>query len=255
MPVLIQLDKPNVWKSICAEFEAKNNPVEVTKQKIREDEIIGFDPLKHSTVFFGHSYTKVNPDDPRFFNNFDPTKSHPACLGFSIKKYTPSIELPQTSRSLPDKTKCSERVYIESYVFPTLLTAMELMLNAAKQSKCFERKRTAFNACDFLTEYLYKNNPFKSKETKEARNKVKFWDIPFVKEFNDLNPRPPLPKSLIWTESEGALIIQSYYRGYLVRRDPEVQELRQWQREYREENRNIVDRVEQFWQQSNPEEH
>jgi hypothetical protein len=50
------------------EFEAKNNPVEVTKQKIKEDEIIGFDPLKHSTVFFGHSYTKVNPDDPRFFN-------------------------------------------------------------------------------------------------------------------------------------------------------------------------------------------
>ena len=50
------------------EFEAKNNPVEVTKQKNKEDEIVSFDPLKHSTVFFGHSYTKVIPDDPRFFD-------------------------------------------------------------------------------------------------------------------------------------------------------------------------------------------
>ena len=60
---------------------------------------------------------------------------------------------------------------------------------------------------------------------------------------------------MIWTEAEATLIIQSHYRGYLIRRDSEVQELRQWQREYREENRNIVDRVEQFWQQSNPEDH
>ena len=59
-----------------------------------------------------------------------------------------------------------------------------------------------------------------------------------------------MPKSLIWTEEEASIKIQAFYRGYLVRRDPEVQELRHWQREYREENRNIGERVEQFWQQS-----
>lgn len=62
-----------------------------------------------------------------------------------------------------------------------------------------------------------------------------------------LSPRPLLPKSLIWTEEEATLKIQAFYRGYLVRRDPEVQELRQWQKELREENKNIVERVEEFW--------
>ncbi len=56
-----------------------------------------------------------------------------------------------------------------------------------------------------------------------------------------------MPKSLIWSEEEAAVKMQAFLRGYLVRRDPEVQELRKWQRELREENQNIVQRVEKFW--------
>lgn len=52
---------------------------------------------------------------------------------------------------------------------------------------------------------------------------------------------------MIWTEEEACLKIQAYYRGHLVRRDPEVQELRKWQRDLREENQNIGQRVEKFW--------
>ncbi len=56
-----------------------------------------------------------------------------------------------------------------------------------------------------------------------------------------------MPKSLIWSEEEACLKIQAYYRGHLIRRDPEVQELRKWQRELREENQNISQRVDKFW--------
>ena len=61
------------------------------------------------------------------------------------------------------------------------------------------------------------------------------------------SPRPPLPLSLIWTEEEAALVIQSHWRGFLVRRQPEIQELRVWQKDWRQENENIRNKVEEFW--------
>ena len=38
-----------------------------------------------------------------------------------------------------------------------------------------------------------------------------------------------------------------------VRKEPDVQELRVWQREWREENRGIQDRVSEFWDKKMPE--
>jgi hypothetical protein len=73
-----------------------------------------------------------------------------------LQDYRAENESPIITRPLLNKNKCSRREYLEEFVFPLLMPALEQFLIAAKKNKCFERKRTAFNACDFLTEYLYK---------------------------------------------------------------------------------------------------
>nr|KAF6440810.1 IQ motif containing K [Rousettus aegyptiacus] len=118
---------------------------------------------------------------------------------------------------------------------------MASLLHQAKKEKCFERKRTKFIACDFLTEWLYNQNP-----KRKGEPFTEFFSIPFVEQWLKQHPRPPIPLSLLLTEEEAALYIQAFWRGYLVRCDPEVQELRRWQKKLRED-KHIRERVKVFW--------
>ncbi|XP_070617270.1 IQ domain-containing protein K isoform X2 [Erythrolamprus reginae] len=142
---------------------------------------------------------------------------------------------------LPDLKTCTPREFLECYIFPVLLPGMVELLHEAKKQRCFERKQTRFIALDFLTEWLYNHNA-----KREGEPFVEFFEIPFVKEWLKDHPRPPIPLSLLLTEEEAGHIIQTFWKGYRVRCDPEVQELRQWQKHLRE-TKNIHKRVREFW--------
>ncbi|NXT27911.1 IQCK protein, partial [Syrrhaptes paradoxus] len=111
----------------------------------------------------------------------------------------------------PDPKTCSPRDYLEYYIFPVLLPGMAELLHQAKKEKCFERKRTKFIACDFLTEWLYNKNPKRKDESF-----TEFFSIPFVNEWLKDHPRPPIPLSLVLSEEEASIVIQSFWRGYRV---------------------------------------
>jgi len=234
-----------LWEEICEEFAAQHHDYELSEfddnASVATD-VTQYSARRHTPVVYGQLVHQT-PVDADVSEDFDPAIGHPAAVGLTmITKPKPS---PSPQPEPPDQKTCTPREYLESYIFPTLCAALEAMLKQAKLEKCFERKQTRFNGCDFLTEYLYKNNPYK--KAGEC-NAATLWEIPFVKEWNAKHPRKPLPLSLQWTEEEAAVIIQAYYRGHLVRCQPEVSELRKWQKDWREENRNVRREVEQFWE-------
>ncbi|XP_046355021.2 IQ domain-containing protein K-like [Haliotis rufescens] len=246
MSVITRVPEPNIWHEICKEIAGQRPPFREEDTSSVLTDYKDYDPALHHPVFFGKMHERIESDaDP--FAEIDVAKSHPSCVGYSFTQKPPKSPSPPPPPP-PNKDTCTAREYLEHYVLPVLLPALEAMLRQAKTEKCFERKRTKFNALDFITEYLYRRNPQYT-----DRGETDLWSIPFVQEWLKEHPRPPLPLSLIWTEEEAALIIQSYWRGYLVRRVPEIQELRQWQKEWQEENRGIQTRVSDFWDKQMPD--
>ncbi|XP_071461938.1 IQ domain-containing protein K isoform X1 [Marmota flaviventris] len=207
-----ELSGKNLWEQICEEYQAELPPFPKGYEVKQEPEI---------------------------------TVSH----GFNTEHYFPPLPFTRVSHipcplkisETVDPKTCSPRKYLETYIFPILLPGMTSLLHQAKKEKCLERKRTKFIACDFLTEWLYNQNP---KRTGEPF--TEFFSIPFVDEWLKDHPRPPIPLSLLLTDVDAAIAIQSFWRAYLVRCDPEIQELRTWQKKLRED-KNIRHRVRIFW--------
>jgi hypothetical protein len=243
MSLITNAPEGNIWNSICKGFKLQRPPFCDDDASSVATLVEDFDPSKHTPVFCGYKMHKRIHIDPPAVQDFEPAISHPACVGYAFvekpEKPPPPVFM------IPDKNKCTDAEYLQYYIFPTLLPALEEMLRQAKLEKCLERKRTKFNSIDFVTEYLYRFNPNKC-----GREDTTLCDIPFVKAWWNVHPRPPLPKSLLWSEAEASLIVQSFWRGYQVRMEEDVQELRQWQREWRDEN--VKEAIEQFWENSIP---
>ena len=110
------------------------------------------------------------------------------------------------------------------------------MIDKARQEKAFIRKYTRFDPIDFLVEELY-NYQLQKKQNNETGSsfseRVPLNNIPFVQKSLKENPRKEKRLCMRIGDEEAAVIIQKFYRGYKVRKENEVQELRKWQADYR----------------------
>ncbi|XP_072798799.1 IQ domain-containing protein K isoform X3 [Vicugna pacos] len=214
-----ELPGKNPWEQICEEYEAEL-PAFPEGYKVKQEAVTTVAPLEEM-AFHGFNAEHI----------------------YSVPRLAKVSEVPCSQPKLEtiNPKTCSPKEYLEMFIFPVLLPGIAKLLQQAKKEKCFERKRTRFIACDFLTEWLYNQNPKKIGEPF-----TEFFSIPFVEEWLKDHPRPAIPLSLLLTEEAAALYIQSFWRAYLVRCDPEIQGLRQWQKKLRED-KYIRQRVNAFW--------
>jgi len=226
MALLTRVPEKNLWLSICL---GEEKPVEDDPQ------LINFQSSAMSPVFFGYKFKRSNAFDIDPLGDFDPAIAHPATVGYALVREPPKVPSKTTEvhvKAPPHRRLCTAQEYVEHYVFPVLLPALEALLRQAQRESAIFRKRTKFNALDFLTHYLYTHNP-----RQPGRDGIEtMGDIPFVAEWWKDHPRAPLPLSLLWTDEQAALKIQAFYRGYRARCHPEIQELRNWQKDWRLEN-------------------
>uniref|UniRef100_A0A3Q2ZKZ1 IQ motif containing K n=1 Tax=Hippocampus comes TaxID=109280 RepID=A0A3Q2ZKZ1_HIPCM len=117
--------------------------------------------------------------------------------------------------------------YMEEKLFPVLVPALEAVLKEAERQGCLQ-------VCSLhLTIGFFANVEFHNPR-RQGQPPRQFNNIPFVRAWLSMH------------DEQAALIIQSFWRGYKVRAQPHVQELRQWQMNLRV-TRDIPKAVSEFW--------
>uniref|UniRef100_A0A5K3EQE4 IQ domain-containing protein K n=1 Tax=Mesocestoides corti TaxID=53468 RepID=A0A5K3EQE4_MESCO len=123
--------------------------------------------------------------------------------------------------------------YFKSRILPTLQPILHGLVEQILSKDILLKHHSAFNALDYITLECYRTNPAKREIEKRVEKIHSLGDIPWVADHWKTHPRRSHPLSWDLSFAEAATVIQKHWRGYLVRRLEEVQELRRWQREWR----------------------
>lgn len=115
--------------------------------------------------------------------------------------------------------------YMENNVFSVLFPVVTNVLLEAVRTDSLSKLQTIFDPLDLIAEKLWNNNP---KYPERLKENLSIHDMPWAKQILKDNPRPYFKRSWIYTPEEAATTLQAYYRGYLVRKRDDVQEMRQF---------------------------
>ncbi|EEB12588.1 conserved hypothetical protein [Pediculus humanus corporis] len=127
--------------------------------------------------------------------------------------------------TLPVSKKLSAVQYLDKYIFNILCPILEETLFKAKEGDCLMIQKCRFNGLDYIAELLWNRNPLHPKRHKSHRD---IFDIPYVIIWLNYHPRPIYPLSWLWTKDEAIIVMQSYIRRYLVCKEEECSEMRQF---------------------------
>lgn len=192
---------------IDTELPSENEDLEI----IDEDELIEDTPISHKTI-----WEQIDAE-------FNVQRSE-------IEGYR---ALKRSSCDVP----CNPSVqFLEDHIFPFLKGILVDTLNKAKELDCVKHQKSTFNGLDFIAEQLWNINP-RYLERNDTRTYI--FDMPWVVQWLGDNPRPYFPLSWVWSRAYGATKIQAYMRGHWARSRRDVQEMRQFWKTIREENKEL----------------
>lgn len=150
---------------------------------------------------------------------------------------------------------CPEYDYLEKEIIPVFNNSLVKCLQKANGVGALGREKYKTDALDFITQYMYNNNPAFPERLKENKS---LFDIELFRNLMMNNAelqRNVELESWSWTRDDAAVVIQKHIRGWLVRKQPDVEHLRMFWKQLRlctdPEDVSVPDKLKEIYPEIN----